>query len=334
MSALGVLASLTIVVTSTAIYTGILWWADRFEKEPRRLFALALFWGAVPAAFLSVMGEVRAGIPTVTLTQAILASGVVGPIIEEVSKGLMLVFLFWLGFMEFDGVLDGLIYGALVGFGFAMTENFFYFLASLREGMWGIVVILRQFVFGLNHAFYTAFTGIGFGLMRTRRGRHGLVFGLIGWGLAIFFHGLHNTTLSLTQVSVLAFLLTLLFDAGGVFIVVAVLVAAIFREQHILRDELADEVGHTLSAEDYERVRRIQLPLIGLSREERKRLRQVRQLAAELALKKHQLRQDEGNRDLRLRVAQLRAALLTLKPGTQGMDTSQQQEEEEGRHDA
>lgn len=334
MSVLGILASLVIVVTSTAVYTGMLWWADRFEKEPKRLFTLALFWGAVPAAFLSVMGEVWAGIPTVTLEQTILASGVAGPIIEEVSKGLMLVFLFWLGFMEFDGVLDGLIYGALVGFGFAMTENFLYFLASLSEGMWGLIVFLRQFVFGLNHAFYTAFTGIGFGLMRIRRGRQGLLFGLIGWGLAIFFHSLHNTTLSLVQVNAMAFLLTLLFDAGGILVVIAVLVAAIFREQHILHEELADEVGHTLSAEDYERVRRIQLPLIGVSREERKRLRQVRQLAAELALKKHQLRQDEENRDLRLRVAQLRAALLTLKPGAPTTETSHREEKEEGRHDA
>ncbi len=68
---------------------------------------------------------------------------------------------------EFDGVLDGLIYGVLIGFGFAMTENFFYFIGAFDEGGFvnlTAVIILRSVVFGLNHAFYTSLTGIGFGL--------------------------------------------------------------------------------------------------------------------------------------------------------------------------
>ncbi len=43
-------------------------------------------------------------------------------------KGLALVALFYLARQEFDGPLDGIVYGALIGFGFSMTENLLYFL--------------------------------------------------------------------------------------------------------------------------------------------------------------------------------------------------------------
>ncbi len=325
MKVLGILASLLIVVASTAVYTLFIWWADRYEKEPKRLLFFALFWGAVPAAVLSLLGELNLSMPGQGITQEILSSGIAGPIIEEVAKGLMLVLLLNLHFFEFDGILDGIVYGALVGFGFGMTENFIYLVASLDEGAltWTGVLILRQFVFGLNHAFYTAFTGIGFGLARSRAGRSRLLYPFLGLALGILFHALHNITISLTTVSAIAFLFTLLFDAGGIFLVVVVLVVAILREKRIIEEELEDEIGHTLSAEDFHRISRVQLPLMGVRDEERKRLREVRQLAAELALKKRQLRQDEENRSLRLRITQLRAALIALRQAGEGKSTTE-----------
>ncbi len=316
---LGILANGIIVVVSTLIYTLLLWWADRYEKEPKRFVVLALLWGAVPAAVLSLIVEQAFRLSGDGLVHQLVNTGIAGPIIEESAKALMLFILFTYRPLEFDGVLDGLLYGALIGFGFAMTENFLYFVAGMSQGLgtWTAVVLLRQVLFGLNHAFYTAFTGIGFGLARTRAGalRRLLIAG--GLMLAIFFHALHNITITLTQVHLLTFALTLLFDAGGVLIVVAVLVGAILRERRLMEEELAEEVGHTLSEEDFKRIRRVQPPLYGLSDSERKRLRRVRQLAAELALKKHQLRRDKNNTTLRNRITQLRAALIELRQSAQ-----------------
>ena len=52
---------------------------------------------------------------------------------EELSKGLaifgMVVFLR----REFDGVLDGIIYGVFVGIGFAATENVIYYLKNYQS---------------------------------------------------------------------------------------------------------------------------------------------------------------------------------------------------------
>ena len=53
-------------------------------------------------------------------------TSVTGPFLEELSKGFVLFLLFLMLPNEFDGLLDGLIYGALVGIGFAMVENVKY----------------------------------------------------------------------------------------------------------------------------------------------------------------------------------------------------------------
>ena len=44
-----------------------------------------------------------------------------------------MLLLFLLVRNEFDNVLDGVVYGAVIGFGFAMTENTLYFIELLRR---------------------------------------------------------------------------------------------------------------------------------------------------------------------------------------------------------
>ncbi len=318
---LGVFFSAVIVILSTAVYTFLIWWADRHEKEPLHLFAAALFWGAVPAVALSLVLELafQAGLPDDTqFGWRLFGAGIAGPIIEESAKALALLGIYTFWRMEFDGVLDGIVYGALVGFGFAMTENFLYFVGALEKGVlvWSLIVLLRQFIFGLNHAFFTSFVGIGFGLMRLSKHARRWAYPLVGLLLAIFFHAVHNLAVSLSSVTMLAFLIALVADAGGVLIVFLVLLLAVQREARVIAEELVDEVGNTLTAEEYQHIRRRALltPYKGNpSPEERRRLRKVRRLAIELALKKRQLRRKEDDRDVKLRIAQLRAELVSLR---------------------
>ena len=134
-------------------------------------------------------------------------------------KALALWWLFTWMRHEFDGVLDGLIYGALIGFGFAMTENFFYFIGAFDEGGFvnlTAVIILRSVVFGLNHAFYTSLTGIGFGLARSARSRAvRLVWIAAGLSAAILVHSLHNLGATFASISLAGFALSLAIAAGG-----------------------------------------------------------------------------------------------------------------------
>jgi hypothetical protein len=122
---------------------------------------------------------------------------VVAPLSEESFKALIVVAVYLLYRDEFDGVMDGILYGALVGLGFAVVENTFYFLGSLRVGgwsAWGLTVALRVGLYALNHALFTACTGIGFGVARSARWRGGKVlYPLFGWTAAVGLHALHNS---------------------------------------------------------------------------------------------------------------------------------------------
>lgn len=55
------------------------------------------------------------------------------PIVEETTKGIGIVLLFWLLRGEFDNVRDGFIYGALIGAGFNWFESALYVQQNFVE---------------------------------------------------------------------------------------------------------------------------------------------------------------------------------------------------------
>src|SRR5512144_597912 len=106
------------------VYGWLIWWLDRYEKEPLWLIAVAFLWGSLPAIGLSVLFEVVLQVPLASSTIGPdLASWGLAALVEEPIKALALVGLFLFMRREFDGPLDGIVYGSLVGFGFSMTEN-------------------------------------------------------------------------------------------------------------------------------------------------------------------------------------------------------------------
>src|SRR5262249_56789936 len=116
------------------------------------------------------------------------------PVVEETLKGLVLVWLLWRRRQELDGPTDGIIYGAMVGLGFAMMENIGYYISALvRPEAGGVPLLEATFVFRgllapLAHPMFTAMTGIGAAYAAThRRGGRALAAGL---ARAMFLHGL------------------------------------------------------------------------------------------------------------------------------------------------
>ena len=184
----------------TAVYVAIAYWLDRYEKEPWWLIALAFVWGAVPAIILAAVVELVFSVP---LSQVLSDQGVtkftaavVAPLVEEPLKALPLLLIFWCFHNEFDGLLDGLIYGALVGFGFAMTENVMYIFGAYAEGgyagLFG-VAFLRVIVLGMMHALWASMFGLGLGIARYARSP------LLAWTapplgllLGMTLHAVHN----------------------------------------------------------------------------------------------------------------------------------------------
>ena len=315
----GLVLSTVAALIPAVIYASIVIRLDRYEQEPPRALAAAFAWGAIGAVVFSVLGGLAFEF---ALSEALgssdlggVASVVLGaPLVEETFKGLGLVAL-TLGYRrELDNTLDGLIYGALIGLGFAFTENILYFGgAYLEDGLAGLGLLFvgRAVIGGWGHAVYTGFTGaaIGWARGRYRRGVLRFVVPFLGWLLAVVLHALWNggaVYLSAGADSDAGFLETLL-PLGLVVVLPAVLLLYVVarlsrrRELAILRDQLRPEVElGALTPTEYATVTEFGLLRRALDaassaggREGRRRQQRFFETAADLAFRKHHLAQGE-----------------------------------------
>ena len=314
--------SLAAAILPTMIYVLVFYWADRYEREPLWLVTVAFIWGAVPAVIVSLIGELFLGWSwrdaIVTMSGVFMEGTVIAPIVEELAKGVALLLIFLVMRQEFDGVLDGVVYGALIGFGFAMTENFLYFMGAYDDGGYSqltAVIFLRAVLFGLNHAFYTGLTGIGFGLARSAYTRAGKVgWPLLGLATAIIVHGLHNLGAGLAAYNIAGLGFSVLVALAGIGMVLLAVILAWRFERNTIRLELAEEVGVLISPADYEAlVGRWHNPLGRRGRNAQARAQRMH-LYVELALKKYQLRYNPGNEGQALvtEISQIRSQLIGL----------------------
>ncbi len=224
------------------LYAAVLWWFDRYEKEPLWLMAAAFIWGAIPSIILALILEILFDAPLISLaanefTYQLLSAAVVAPVVEEVFKALAVLALFLLWRRELESPIDGLIYGSLAGFGFAAVENVFYLGGAYAEyGVQGVLglAFFRAVLFGLNHAMFTGFTGLGAGLALEVR-KPGLKALLILGGLAISIlaHAMHNafSTFSGALENFGALFTITIVDWSGVLILLVVIVWAILLER-------------------------------------------------------------------------------------------------------
>jgi RsiW-degrading membrane proteinase PrsW (M82 family) len=194
--------AMLVLAVGPALLTALVVVAADGAREPWTATAATFAWGAVVAASTATALNATLG---AWLAGAIGAEGgralapvVVGPVVEEVAKAAALVLLLAAWRERLDGVRDGIVYGALVGVGFAMAENVDYFtLAAVQAGPEGLrrSVYTRAFVGALNHAVFAATTGAAVGwAWRSPAGSARLAAPLVGLAAAITEHVLWNTT--------------------------------------------------------------------------------------------------------------------------------------------
>jgi RsiW-degrading membrane proteinase PrsW (M82 family) len=323
-------------------------WIDRHEKEPPLLLLAAFFWGAVVATFFALFLNTGATMIIHALLgpkwAAGLGASMVAPIVEETAKGLAVVLLFMLARNEFNNLVDGIVYGALVGLGFAMTENVLYFArAHAAGGLVGLGVSFygRVILGGLNHSLFTALTGAGLGLARESSGNIvKLAAPVAGYVLAILMHSLWNGVavgLGLSGISfhpIVELLIVLpgmtVLLAGPMFFMVLFLARAGWkREVTVMQEQLQDEVkrGAVLKGElevltnGRERFKRTMRALAQKGPQGWLALRRLYELQTDLAFRKwhesrgeklmsfQQVMTEDGYRE---RIAQVRAQLKVL----------------------
>lgn len=322
---MGLIVSLIIGFLGALLFASILYWLDRYEKEPLLLLGGVFLWGAVVAsgsAFIlnTVLGL---GLYIFTGSEAIAelsSASLIAPVVEEALKGFAVLIVFLVFRREFDSVLDGIIYAGVTALGFAATENAYYIWGyGYQEASWqGILELtwIRLGLVGWQHPFYTAFTGIGLAVARLR---HSVVIKILaplaGLGLAMGAHAFHNTVAVLiNRWWVLAF-----FDWSGWLFMFGVVLFATYREQRYLQQHLQSEVAAGLiTARQYHTAisawRQLWARLTALFKGRFLPTNRFYQLCGELAHKKHQLSalgDEKGNTAI---IQRLRAELERLSP--------------------
>ncbi len=176
-------------------------WLDRFEAEPTRYLVVAFLWGALVAALVAGIFNTGANIAFEVAVggseQAGLATAIFSaPLIEEASKGLLILLVWRLRRREFDGIIDGIVYGGIVAAGFAFTENIQYLGMAYADGgdqaLTG-TFIARCLFTPFAHPMFTVLTGVGIGIAATSRQRWlKLAAPIGGYLLAALSHALWN----------------------------------------------------------------------------------------------------------------------------------------------
>ncbi|MDR7543565.1 MAG: PrsW family intramembrane metalloprotease [Armatimonadota bacterium] len=250
------------------IYAAVILWLDRHEKEPTSLLLAAFFWGAIVATFISLLLNTGAGVILRAMWgprwATVLTPSIVAPVVEESSKGLALLLLFLAARGEFNNLIDGLVYGGLVGLGFAMTENVLYFARAYTQGGiagLGLIFIMRVILSGFIHPLFTGAIGAGLGYAREAPGALTKVGApLLGYACGMLGHALWNATASLfdlagvrphplVAVFVIVPAMSVVLALPALVLLVWLAVAGWKREVRIIREQLRDEIGRKVVTE-------------------------------------------------------------------------------------
>lgn len=253
MQILGLLLSILFGFIPMLVFAYIVYWTDRYEKEPILLLGGVFIWGAVIAAGAAFIVNTFLGLGVYLFSGSqafteLSTADAIAPVIEESLKGsaCLLVFLFFR--REFDSILDGIVYAAITAIGFAATENVYYLFTYgfQQNGFSGILYMffVRVILVGWQHPFYTAFIGIGLAIARLNRNTAvKVVAPIAGWGIAVLTHSLHNTISTAFQ-GLQSLAIGMIFDWSGWIAMIIFVVWALYREQKWIITQLRDEVSN------------------------------------------------------------------------------------------
>ena len=330
---LGLVVSVWVTLLPSLLVMVVLWWLDRYEKEPLWLLGIVFFWGAIPTLIFSILTQLLLDPPlSARLGHSILyplaRTSVIAPLTEETFKALILLALFVFYRQEFDGVMDGILYGALIGLGFSVVEDTLYLMRSLLEGggwaEWGTTVALRVGLYNLNHSVFTACVGVGFGLARsTRKTYLRVLYPVLGWAVAVSLHGIHNagTVLAESRSGLLVLGATAV-DWMAVLGMLALIVVATGQEKSWF-EELIPEIARGIITPDEYRVAavyRVRLMrgwyvLTHHGLQPYVRWNRFVQLIVDLAYKKHQKKAAGEEIETEETIVSLRQQIAHQRPG-------------------
>ncbi len=241
-------------IVQAVIYLLFIRAVDLYEREPLYYVVPVFLWGFAVATTVSLVFNTLFQLTLSSVTSVRTANFVTAvteaPVVEECSKGFALLLVFFIaylarrrsGLIEFAGVMDGIVYGSAVGFGFAIAEDLLYGMQYGAE-----TFIVRRIFGGFAHASFTSLTGIGIGLIPWVHNRAlKVILPLLGLTGAIVLHATFNLTATLFgPVGYLVLFCVILMY-------VVIIIAWLAIERRAIRQELSDEVSTgTITPQEY-----------------------------------------------------------------------------------
>jgi protease PrsW len=157
---------------------------DFLEREPPVLLTVAFAWGGLVATSVSIPGDAALEDLIAKLGSPRLAAdwgaALAGPTVEELAKTLGVVAIVLIARSQVNSVLDGVVYGAMVGLGFQIVEDIVYALGAVALDGGGdrvhpvvVTFLVRGFLAGIwSHTLFGALAGAGIGFLVVRRDQH------------------------------------------------------------------------------------------------------------------------------------------------------------------
>ena len=228
----------------------LIWWLDRYDREPIWLVGLTFLWGAIGGVAFALIFSTIIMVPAqMVLDPAgidFLGAVIVAPLIEEPGKALILLLIIFS--RHFDNTTDGFVYGAACGLGFGMTENFMYFVSVGDTGDIGAMVatiVVRTLYSAVMHACASSVIGASLGFVKYSGWGLRIVLPPIGLAAAIGIHALWNGLLTVDSMvgadGLLAVMNFLLFPLEFLMLFI-IFQGCLWQERRLLRRELDGEV--------------------------------------------------------------------------------------------
>ncbi len=246
-----IFASALAAIIPMVSYLFLIWFFDRYDREPFSLVLKNYLWGAIGAIILAIIGSLSIStFVSIFLTNQAALSKIdtilIAPFVEEITKGIFL--LLTIRNIRFDNMTDGMVYGGAIGLGFGMTENFLYFISfgnNLHN--WITIVIIRTLFSAVMHCVSTATFGAFLGYAKLKKGSAKIYFPLLGILIAMFIHFEWNLSISFQSTAYWGFL----FMIFTIAIFITIYSLSIHSERKIIYNELLEESENGLLPIDH-----------------------------------------------------------------------------------
>jgi RsiW-degrading membrane proteinase PrsW (M82 family) len=235
-------------VVPMLFYLVVIWLMDRYDREPFWMVSISFFWGATGAIIFGIIGSIIMGLGVsefiyqfATESDAgtlndIAGAVIVAPIVEESTKGIFLLIIALS--RNFDGPVDGAVFGGAVGLGFGMTENFLYFLSFPTDyASLFLLIAIRTMFSAVLHCCTQAVFGAAIGYAKFRGLFAKLTIIPLGLAVAIFMHFMWNLTVSFESTAIIGFIFMIL----SVIIIFTVFQFGVYHDGKIIMRELNEE---------------------------------------------------------------------------------------------